>query len=198
MGDQLSIQTANNADANRLISQVQGLVPNMKVVGQQPVDINSTVDNSISNAQKALASINPDKIRALDVATALNMQIINFASGSSEIPKANQSILDQAAALMQRASQVQLTIKGFTDSVGNAEANKALSLKRAEAIKNYLVAKGVDPAQLKAEGYGQEQPKADNSTPEGQFQNRRIEFEVLNTETGKVREVTNQGVTEVK
>ena len=197
MGDQLSIQTANNADANRLISQVQGLVPNMKVVGQQPVDINSTVDNSISNAQKALASINPDKIRALDVATALNMQIINFASGSSEIPKANQSILDQAAALMQRASQVQLTIKGFTDSVGNAEANKALSLKRAEAIKNYLVAKGVDPAQLKAEGYGQEQPKADNSTPEGQFQNRRIEFEVLNTETGKVREVTNQGVTEV-
>ena len=73
-----------------------------------------------------------------------------------------------------------------------------MSLKRAEAIKNYLVAKGDDPAQLKAEGYGQEQPKADNSTPEGQFQNRRIEFEVLNTETGKVREVTNQGVTEVK
>ena len=198
MGDQLSIQAANNADASRLISQVKGLVPNMKVVGQQAVDVSSTVDNSISNAQKALASINPDRIRALDVATALNMQIINFASGSSEIPKANQSILDQAAALLQRASQVHLTIKGFTDSVGNAEVNKALSLKRAEAIKNYLVGKGVDPAQLKAEGFGQEQPKADNSTPEGQFQNRRIEFEVLNTDTGKVREVNQQGVTEVK
>jgi len=196
MGDQLSIQSSDPATAQRLATEIKALVPNMNVQTQQGANVNATVDNSITSAQKALASINPDQVRALDVATALNLQIINFATGSAEIPEANKSILDQAAALLQRASHVQLTIKGHTDSTGNANANKTLSLKRAESIMNYLVQKGVDPAQLKAQGLGQEQPKADNATPEGQFQNRRIEFEVLNTETGKVREVNNQGVVE--
>ena len=59
---------------------------------------------------------------------------------------------------------------------------------------DYLVQQGVDPAQLQPVGYGQEQPVADNATPEGQFKNRRIEFEVLNTETGVVREVNDEGI----
>lgn len=85
-------------------------------------------------------------------------------------------------------------MKGHTDAVGSAESNKALSQKRAQAVVNYLVKQGVDPAQLQAVGYGQEQPIADNVTPEGQFKNRRIEFEVLNTETGIVREVDDKGI----
>ncbi len=158
------------------------------------VDNQAAINEGNSNAEKALAAINPEQIRALDVATALNMQIINFATASAEIPEANKPILDQAAALMKRAPQVQLTVKGHTDAVGNAEANKALSQKRAQAIMDYLVKQGVDPAQLQAVGYGSEQPVADNATDEGQFKNRRIEFEVLNTETGVVREVDEQGV----
>ncbi len=51
----------------------------------------------------ALAEINPEQVRALDVATALNLQIINFDTASSTIPDVNKSILDQAAALMQKA-----------------------------------------------------------------------------------------------
>lgn len=76
--------------------------------------------------------------------------------------------------------------------------NKALSQKRAQAVVDYLVKQGVDPAQLQAVGYGSQQPVADNATPEGQFKNRRIEFEVLNTETGIVRAVDNEGVVEKK
>lgn len=53
--------------------------------------------------------------------------------------------------------------------MGNAEANKALSQERAQAVVDYLVSKGVDPAQLQAVGYGQEKPVAENSTKEGQF-----------------------------
>jgi outer membrane protein OmpA-like peptidoglycan-associated protein len=78
--------------------------------------------------------------------------------------------------------------------MGDVAANKALSQKRAQAVVDYLVKQGVDPAQLQAVGYGSEQPVADNATAEGQFKNRRIEFEVLNTETGVAREVNEQGV----
>ncbi|NNG83036.1 OmpA family protein [Acinetobacter sp. ANC 5378] len=200
MGDQLSIQTANPADAEQLAAKIRPLVKNMTVMTQAtsaasaPADRTTAISTGNTNAEKALAEINPENIRALDIATALNMQIINFDTGSSNIPDANKSILDQAAALIKRASHVQLTVKGHTDAVGNASANKALSQKRAQAVVDYLVKQGVDPAQLQAVGYGSEQPVADNATPEGQFKNRRIEFEVLNTDTGVVRDVDEQGV----
>lgn len=201
MGDQLSIQTANPADAEQLAAKIRPLVKNMTVLtpaGMESVsaavDTNTAIATGNSNAEKALKEINPDQIRALDIATALNLQIINFVTSSAEIPDANKSILDQAAALIKRAPQVHLTVKGHTDASGNAQVNKALSQKRAQTIVDYLVKQGVDPAQLQAVGYGSEQPVADNATPEGQFKNRRIEFEVLNTETGMVREVDEQGV----
>ncbi len=200
MGDQLSIQTANPADAEQLAARIQPLVKNMTVMTQaasiasKPVDNTTAISAGNISAEKALAEINPDNIRALDIATALNMQIINFDTASSNIPDANKSILDQAAALIKRASQVHLTVKGHTDAMGDVAANKALSQKRAQAVVDYLVKQGVDPAQLQAVGYGSEQPVADNATPEGQFKNRRIEFEVLNTETGVAREVNEQGV----
>ncbi|TCB46855.1 OmpA family protein [Acinetobacter terrestris] len=197
MGDQLSIQTANPADAEQLAAKIQPLVKNMIVMTQaasEPVDNTTAISAGNISAEKALAEINPDNIRALDIATALNMQIINFDTASSNIPDANKSILDQAAALIKRASQVHLTVKGHTDAMGDATANKALSQKRAQAVVDYLVKQGVDPAQLQAVGYGSEQPVADNATPEGQFKNRRIEFEVLNTDTGVVRDVDEQGV----
>ena len=201
MGDQLSIQTGHPADAEQLAAQIRPLTKNMTVLtpaGLQSasavVDPNTAIATGNSNAEQALAEINPEQIRALDIATALNMQIINFATASAEIPDANKSILDQAAALIKRAPQVHLTVKGHTDAVGSAEKNKALSQKRAQAVVDYLVKQGVDPAQLQAMGYGSQQPVADNATLEGQFKNRRIEFEVLNTETGVVREVGEQGV----
>ena len=197
MGDQLFIQTANPADAEQLAAKIQPLVKNMTVMTQaasEPVDNTTAISAGNISAEKALAEINPDNIRALDIATALNMQIINFDTASSNIPDANKSILDQAAALIKRASQVHLTVKGHTDAMGDVAANKALSQKRAQAVVDYLVKQGVDPAQLQAVGYGSEQPVADNATAEGQFKNRRIEFEVLNTETSVAREVNEQGV----
>ena len=202
MGNQLSIQTANPTDAQQLAAKIQPLVKNMTVLTQAAtntatpvaVDSHAVISTGNSNAEKALAEINPDNIRALDIATALNMQIINFDTASTHIPEANKSILDQAAALMKRAPQVKLTVKGHTDAVGHAATNKTLSQKRAQAVVDYLVKQGVDPAQLQAVGYGQEQPIADNSTANGQFKNRRIEFEVLNTETGVVREVNEDGI----
>ncbi|MCP6576874.1 OmpA family protein, partial [Klebsiella pneumoniae] len=70
---------------------------------------------------------------------ALNLQIINFASGSSDIPADNKAILDQAATLLNKVTGVKLDVGGHTDSTGNAAANKALSQRRAQAVVDYLV-----------------------------------------------------------
>jgi OOP family OmpA-OmpF porin len=70
---------------------------------------------------------------------------------------------------------------GHTDSIGTVEYNQALSVRRSEAVKAYLVGKGVEKNRVYTEGKGEKQPIADNKTAEGRAKNRRVEIEVVGT-----------------
>ena len=70
---------------------------------------------------------------------------------------------------------------GHTDSVGSDEYNLKLSMRRSNAVKAYLVSKGVDKTRIYTEGKGESQPVADNKTKEGRAKNRRVEIEVVGT-----------------
>ena len=73
-----------------------------------------------------------------------------------------------------------IEISGHTDNAGSAEHNKELSLKRAQSVFNYLVKKGnISATRLKAVGYGDTQPNAPNTSPEGMAQNRRTEIKII-------------------
>jgi OOP family OmpA-OmpF porin len=74
---------------------------------------------------------------------------------------------------------------GHTDSVGSDAYNQKLSVKRAEAVKAYLVSKGIEKNRVYTEGKGEKQPVADNKTKEGQAKNRRVEIEVVGTRPNK-------------
>lgn len=83
--------------------------------------------------------------------------------------------LDKIAAALQESSTF-ITVAGHTDDQGSNDYNNDLSQRRAEAVKTYLVGKGIDPSKVQAIGYGESQPVADNSSSEGQAQNRRVEI----------------------
>ena len=68
---------------------------------------------------------------------------------------------------------------GHTDSVGSDAYNQKLSLRRSQAVKAYLVSKGIDKTRIYTEGKGEKQPVADNKTKEGRAKNRRVEIEVV-------------------
>ena len=70
---------------------------------------------------------------------------------------------------------------GHTDSIGTVEYNQKLSVRRAEAVKAYLVSKGIEKNRVYTEGKGKKQPVADNKTAEGRAKNRRVEIEVVGT-----------------
>jgi OOP family OmpA-OmpF porin len=74
---------------------------------------------------------------------------------------------------------------GHTDSVGNDSYNQKLSLRRSEAVKAYLVSKGIEKNRVYTEGKGEKQPVADNKTAEGRAKNRRVEIEVVGTSAKK-------------
>ena len=178
-GNTLSLKGTDAVILQKLATQIQPLLKTAHVQLDQPLDINTAVNSSIDQAQQAMTAINPAQAQPQDIVKALNLQIINFASGSNAIPEANKAVLNQAATLMKALPNAQLVINGYTDSVGNADSNKVLSQKRAQAVADYLVAQGVDGSKLTLKGFGQENPVSDNTTKEGQFKNRRIAFDVM-------------------
>ena len=101
---------------------------------------------------------------------------IEFESGKDVIKRTSNKILDEVATIMIENPAYQLFIYGHTDNSGNAAKNQTLSEERANAVKNYLIAKGVAASRLEAQGFGQDQPIADNKTAAGRAKNRRVEF----------------------
>ena len=84
--------------------------------------------------------------------------------------------LDQVAASLAGNPEVKVEVAGYTDSVGDPGRNQQLSVRRAQAVVDYLAARGVTKGRLTAKGYGQESPIADNATVDGRSRNRRVEL----------------------
>lgn len=137
------------------------------------------VKNAAAATSAALASLKPE-FPADDLVRALNLQIINFASGSNAIPRENEELLKKSAeAIKQAPAGTKLEVGGHTDNKGDAAGNEKLSANRAKAVMDYLVKAGVSKDALIAKGYGSTKPVASNDTDEGRFKNRRIEFSVV-------------------
>jgi outer membrane protein OmpA-like peptidoglycan-associated protein len=129
-------------------------------------------------ASAALASLRPG-YSAQQLVDALNLQVINFPTGSADLPADSYDFLNKAAAGLKAApAGAVIDVGGHTDNTGDASANRTLSQQRADAVRNYLVQQGVNPGMLTATGYGDTKPVASNDTDEGRFHNRRIEFSV--------------------
>lgn len=103
---------------------------------------------------------------------------INFENNSANIKTESNAKLDKYANFLKAFTNYSALIVGYTDSRGSARYNQKLSEKRAQAVVDALVARGVNPAQLQAKGMGEANPVADNATAEGRAQNRRIEAEL--------------------
>jgi outer membrane protein OmpA-like peptidoglycan-associated protein len=104
---------------------------------------------------------------------------IQFETGKAELKKESYPILEDLLELMTLKPKMKIQISGHTDSDGDEAANLLLSQQRADAVKKYLVSKGISTTRISAIGYGETKPVADNSTTEGKAKNRRTEIKIL-------------------
>jgi outer membrane protein OmpA-like peptidoglycan-associated protein len=109
-------------------------------------------------------------------------QQVKFAPSKFKVLPASFKLLNQVTQVMNDFPKMRVSIEGHTDNVGSESANMKLSQRRAEAVRDYLVAKGVSPSRLQAIGYGPTKPIASNKTAKGKAQNRRTEFRIVSLE----------------
>ncbi len=151
----------------------------MKTLFGGAVEVSTTTDIVAGANTKANAALGSLKsgFSGADLARAMNLSVINFATGSAEAPPDVLDFLKAAAGdLKQLPAGSVIEIAGYTDNTGDTAANVVLSQKRAETVRDILVRDGAPAAMLVAKGYGSADPVASNDTPEGRFRDRRIEY----------------------
>ncbi|RLA33829.1 MAG: hypothetical protein DRR11_04575 [Gammaproteobacteria bacterium] len=113
------------------------------------------------------------------ILAVIDLPSVKFETGSDTIVDGYQIELNRAAASLVAHPEYIVEVAGYTDSSGVYAANQALSEVRAIRVREYLVSQGVNPDSITARGYGEAGPVADNRTPEGREQNRRVEIRIL-------------------
>jgi len=138
----------------------------------------------MSDGAEIRAGKNPldpkDDLLDLTKGKKIVLEGIMFASGKATILPESATILDKVYESLKANPDVNVQILGHTDSVGSDSDNRALSLRRAQAVKDWLTAKGISASKIKVVGKGEAEPIASNDTSEGRAKNRRIEFVVEN------------------
>lgn len=173
------------ADRKRIMDELAGLFGTGYAWGDAA---DKTTEYIVGAKAKALAALTAlgAAFSAEPFISAMNVAVINFATGSAEIPAGDQDLITQAATVLKTAPKgTIIEIGGHTDNTGDPAANQKLSEDRANAVRNALVAAGVDGAMIVAKGYGDTKPVASNDSEFGRFRNRRIEYSVVTVGTGK-------------
>ena len=143
--------------------------------------INDDVDKCPDIAGSAANNGCPDVPANLSKSIGLAASGISFGTGANKAKlttKSNAS-LDQVVTMMNENPGLKIRIEGHTDNTGNADDNMTLSTDRANAVKAYLVNKGISEDRIMVEGFGGTQPVSDNSTAAGRKKNNRIELRMV-------------------
>jgi OOP family OmpA-OmpF porin len=136
-------------------------------------ELDTDGDGVLDSKDKCPNTPKGDKVDADGCSLTLRLEV-TFDSNSSQLRPESNEYLDRVAERLNELAYVTGVIEGHTDSNGSDAHNQDLSERRAKAVLDYLVDKGVDGSRFTAAGFGESQPVADNATPEGRAQNRRV------------------------
>lgn len=126
-----------------------------------------------------IARLTPGQIKQLKNEDGLLFDRVQFPSGQTSLTQETIDELDKLARYLTRNTEYSIEIAAHTDASGSEAGNLRISQARAEAIKRYLVNKGIDKKRIYAFGYGEASPIASNATPAGRTKNRRVAFSIF-------------------
>jgi OmpA-OmpF porin, OOP family len=191
----------NLADANQYLGITDGTNRYQAVYNQvakylkdlNPAGFNDNVKRIVpfeealnTSFMKQIANIDAGKTEVVDYSQKKTTQLakgdwhINFDPGHATLRPEGKDVLEEIYNLLVQAENSKIELAGHTDNTGTADGNYSLSRARAEAVKTYLMKKGIPASRFqKIEGKGQDEPLADNGTPAGKSENRRVAVKIL-------------------
>lgn len=128
--------------------------------------------------ERKLIAFIEDKTKAVDKETWFSFDRIVFDTGKATLKPESQEQINNINEILKAFPNVSLKFGGYTDNVGDAQANLKLSKERAETVMSEIMKLGIGQERLEAEGYGDQHPVADNATEEGRQKNRRVDCRV--------------------
>jgi outer membrane protein OmpA-like peptidoglycan-associated protein len=176
--DQSAHEAATNElDATRAeLANARGVNVAQNQQLQAETDRREQAEAAQQRALAALERAGEVKREARGTVITLSGAVI-FASGQYDLlPSARSKMSEVASALSSADSKTKIVIEGHTDSTGSAETNQELSMKRAAAVRDALVSRGVSTDRISVEGFGAARPIADNTSQAGRANNRRVEI----------------------
>jgi len=163
--------TAELGRANQMLANQGQALQNEQ---QRRID----AEKRAAQAAADLARLGAVKTEVRGVVLTLSGGVL-FATNKAELlPSAQVKLNEVADALVKQSPDSKIVVEGYTDSQGTAPYNLELSQRRAKAVRDYLVSRGISSDRISSEGYGLTRPVADNSSAEGRANNRRVEIVV--------------------
>jgi outer membrane protein OmpA-like peptidoglycan-associated protein len=163
------VKVSNPQDVTISVSK-EGLAYNAKVVEKEVLENRKSSTIQVGNIKTD--SIKPGQAYQLDE--------IYFATDSWELNKRSILLLNGFSSYLKKNPTFKISVNGHTDDIGDDEQNRVLSQKRADAVKSFLVEKGVNTDQIEAMGFGETKPRVPNTNDNNRAKNRRTEFQILN------------------
>ncbi len=139
--------------------------------------IGAYAGNRMDKQAKELEKVAETKRTQEGIITKLKSDLL-FDTGEARLKAEAKEDLRELAAIMKKYPEDVLNVRGFTDNTGTSRINETLSEQRAEAVKSQLVAAGIPAEVIQTEGLGPANPVAENTSPTGRRQNRRVEIEI--------------------
>lgn len=155
------------------------LIPKGDVYRIKVSAMGTEIDNSSLEVPNQPGLFTSEMIVRFEIPLSVTLENVLFETGSAKLNPISFKSLDDLVRFMKRKTTMVIEIAGHTDNVGKDESNRELSQKRADAVRVYIIEKGIAPNRVVAKGYGSVQPVADNGTEAGRRKNRRTEVHIL-------------------
>jgi outer membrane protein OmpA-like peptidoglycan-associated protein len=173
-----NVKESTDAEARRIKDSTNAVAEAQRVKAATDAEAQRIKDSSNAAALRMAEQKSNDTVFVLVKGKTVVLRGVNFEFNKATLTKDSERILWRACNAMIANSDVRVVITGHTDNVGGQKFNQVLSLKRAQAVKNWLVNKGIASNRMRTVGRGLNEPVASNDTDAGRAENRRIEFYV--------------------
>lgn len=185
LSDNSEIATAESLQDDGTFSLIAPVGDHYRIRAEAPGFLSFSDDLDLSKQSGFSEPTFDIMLDSIIVGSKVILGDIFFDFNSSTLEEASFYTLDKQVAFLLDAKDISLEIEGHTDSIGGDEYNKELSQHRADAVKTYLVEKGISADRLTTHGFGSEQPISTNETEEGRRMNRRVVFRITRIDIPK-------------